>query len=386
MKSRIRLAALAAAAALIWSSSASAQSEDSAHIHGADLEMMEMARVIPGFGGMFYDAAGRPHVYMVDSSSAFRVKASFPDAIIHRADYDVGTLQNYRVDLRPALSWEGVVALDVDERSNRVRVSIDQNLSPGMKDQLRNRVLQLSIDPDSVIVDELPEFVSKATLRDSIRPIPAGVQILSRSGLCTLGFTVNSGTEFITNSHCTSISGGVEFTTFTQGNSGQIIGVEIVDPAFDLASCPDEIPCRVADAALGRYTSPALSSQGRIVRTTTCNTGALTDLQVNGTVAIVGTATALVGQTVTKVGRTTGCRLGQVSQTCVDVNVGGATLLCQTVATSSGPPIAAGGDSGAPVFIQSGNNAIVVGLLVAGNSAGNAMVYSAIDLVISWLF
>lgn len=387
MSKRSLLLLVFTTALLLASASAAAQSQDLTRSPDMDAEMLEINLSLPGFGGMFFDENGRPTVYLADSSSAQRLKALNPKVVILQADYDFRTLQNYRVDLRSALSLDGVVALDVDERANRVRVSIDQDLHPKRKAQLRRKLLRMSPDPQAVIVDEAPQFMRHVSLRDSVRPIPGGVEIGFPGFLCTLGFNVNGSAAFVTNSHCTTIQGGVEFTAYTQDAGGGSIGIEIADPAYDVLPCPTA-RCRRSDAALVSYNSNALSSPGRIARTVTCNAGGANDFEIDGDLTIVAIATASVGQTVTKVGRTTGCRRGVVDQTCVDIPVSGTdiTLLCQTIVRANFLPLSQGGDSGSPVFFQEGNTAIAVGLLWGGDGSGQLMVYSPILQVLDELF
>ena len=71
------------------------------------------------------------------------------------------------------------------------------------------------------------------------------------------------------------------------------------------------------------------------------------------------------GETVHKVGRTTGWTYGPVSATCRDINVSGSdvTLFCQSLVRSG----VGGGDSGSPVFYSlAGNKARLVGILWGG--------------------
>ncbi len=388
MSKKLLMVLVFAAAVLLGGSSVMAQSEEAVKSPDLDSEMVEMVDLVPGFGGMFYDEKGRPNVYLTDSSSELRLKAMSPDVIIHRGEYDFRTLQSYRVELRSALSIDGVVALDVDERSNRVRVSINEDMNPKQRAQLQRRLMRMSPDPDAVIIDERPEFLRHQSLRDSVRPVPGGVEIGFPGFLCTLGYNVNGASEFITNSHCTSGQGGVQNTPYTQDAGGGNVGVEIVDPQYNVQPCPFGRRCRRSDSARVRYNNTNIGNQGQIARTVTCNAGGANDRQINGTFRIVGTGNASVGQTITKVGRTSGCRRGTVNQTCADVNVGGTniTLLCQTIVSANGFPLSQGGDSGSPVFIQNGNNATAVGLLWGGNGSGSVMVYSPIGQVINELF
>ena len=389
MSKKLLLVLIFAASVVLRGSSGLAQSEEEAKSPNPDSEIEEMAELVPGFGGMFYDEKGQPTVYLTDSSSELRLKSIIPDVVILQGDYDFRTLQRYRVELRSALSIDGVVALDVDERSNRVRISISQDLNPKQRSQLRRRLMRMSADPDAVTIDERPEFLNHATVQDTVRPVVGGLQIASPRAVCTLGFVVNRGTQFITNSHCTLIPGVVENTPFTQNARGRQIGVEVVDPlCVQGPGCPPGRVCCNSDAALADFNPGTFAGQGLIARTVTCNTGTFNDFELNGNLFTSGTATASVGQVVTKVGNISGCRRGTVAQTCADVNVGGTntTLLCQTIVQANGFPISLPGDSGSPVFFQDGNNAVAVGLLWGGSSDGSLMAFSPISQVIAALW
>ncbi len=382
MSKRFLFILVLAASIVLGGSSALAQSEEVAKSPNLDSEMAEMAELLPGFGGLFYDEKGRPTVYLTDSSSELQLKSMNPDVVILQGDYDFRTLQRYRVELRSALSIDGVVALDVDERSNRVRISINEDLNPKQRSQLRRRLMRMSADPDAVIIDESPEFLPHQTVQSTVRPVIGGLQIGFPGFICTLGFVINNATQFITNSHCTLVQGGVENTPYRQNAGGPLIGVEVFDPPYGpIPGCPPGRVCRLSDSAFANFNNATTRTQGQIARTATCNTGGIGDFTLNGTFPITAVATANVGQTVTKVGNTTGCRRGNVLQTCVDVGVAGTniTLLCQTIVGATGQPISLGGDSGSPVFIQVGNNATAVGLLWGGNGNGSLMVYSPIN-------
>jgi hypothetical protein len=94
-----------------------------------------------------------------------------------------------------------------------------------------------------------------------------------------------------------------------------------------------------------------------------------------------------VGQTVNKIGRTTGWTSGTVSNTCVNTGVSGTKIvqLCQTF-VSSGNTIVLGGDSGSGVWRdQGGNNVQLVGILWGGNGSGTLFVYSPLKNVVQEL-
>lgn len=70
-----------------------------------------------------------------------------------------------------------------------------------------------------------------------------------------------------------------------------------------------------------------------------------------------------VGETLDKIGITTGWTSGQVFETCTDINGGGGIWLWCQDKVSAG---AWYGDSGSPVFYYQNGGAVVVGLLWGG--------------------
>ena len=112
-----------------------------------------------------------------------------------------------------------------------------------------------------------------ATLRDVFRPTQAGIQIHFGQYLCTMGFNVDHGSErsFITNSHCTGVSGDAALVPMDhyqplQDSNGDrmvdaenFIGSQVDDPSttitLDCVSVLDDPvvrapgPCRWSDAS-----------------------------------------------------------------------------------------------------------------------------------------
>jgi hypothetical protein len=98
-----------------------------------------------------------------------------------------------------------------------------------------------------------------------------------------------------------------------------------------------------------------------------------------GDFTITAEGSAAAGQTVNKVGRTTGWSQGRVTNTCVDTNLSGTSIteLCQNFVTAT----VGSGDSGSPVFvIGGGTNVTLVGILWGG-SGSSTFVYSPITNV-----
>lgn len=252
------------------------------------------------------------------------------------------------------------------------------------------RVLRRLGTPESSYVVRVVEPIRFLTsLRDEHESALGGVQIHFSNYLCTLGFSVDhaGGRSFVTNSHCTDNQGENSGTVYYQPTSSinpSPIGVEAHDPSYskNLPGCSRGKQCRYSDAARVLYES-GVESLGEIAKTTGENDGSLTvsgsfDIgsQDNGTMEFSGTFH--------KVGRTTGWTSGEADLSCANVNVSGSNiqLLCQTMVVRPEGGIAAGGDSGSPVFRTTGSSsAELVGILWGGSSSGDRFVFSPLKNV-----
>jgi hypothetical protein len=346
----------------------------------SDREMALMNQEIPGFGGLFYDREGFANVFLTDPDDARALDQLGPDVRVLQGEFQFNELRAWRHELRSAvLGLPGVVTLDVDESTNRVRVGVDRQAAPNASRRVARQVAQLGIPGHAVVVEAADPIYQLVTLRDQLRPVPGGVQIHFGNFLCTLGFNaVRSGVEgFVTNSHCTNKQGGVESTQYFQPVSPAAIAIETVDPTYrkNIAGCPRGKNCRYSDSAFARYDSTSLDQFARIARPVSVNLGSLEINATSPTFAITSTSSSSVGQTVNKVGRTTGWTAGVVDATCVDVSVSGSNIaqLCQDIVLAG----VGGGDSGSPVFADSGSgNVSLRGILWGGNNAGTLFVYS----------
>jgi hypothetical protein len=322
-----------------------------------------VAQRAPAFGGFFIDeATGSLNVYSWNRTPAGVVeveralRAVFGETLpqgkirILPGQYGFQELKRWHDSLNEVLSIPGVVLTDIDDAKNRLQVGVESN-EIGWK--VRDRLVALGIPDEAVDVVETAPMRLEAGLRTLTRPLVGALQISFATGgsayLCTMGFNaVRAGVPgLVINSHCSGIQGGVQSTLEYQPSisSTNRIGVETVDPTyFTGAPCPVGRKCRRSDSAFVRRDSGVTATMGRIARPS------LNSLIWNAidTFRIVKEADPLVGQTVTKVGRTTGRTQGQVLLVCADLNVDGTniTQLCQTVANYG----SAGGDSGSPVF------------------------------------
>jgi hypothetical protein len=344
-----------------------------------DPQLAAVARAVPGFGGFFLDG-GVPTVYLKDArqrDAAARALAGFASAhdislaglAVRRADYDVAQLGAWFGAMSPQVAaLPGVAFVDLDEASNRLLVGVE---SGAVTPAVLGATARLGVPAAAVVVRQVPPIRQLLTLQQRARPVRGGFQINFPGFLCTLGFNATAGgvRSFITNSHCTSVQGGVEGTQYWQptqaGNN--FIGTEVADPTYSatLPGCPAGRLCRMSDAARATYAAGAGSALRRIARTTGPNNGSLTiGSPANFTITAEGGAT--VGQMAHKVGRTTGWTRGQVTNTCVTTNVSGSviTQLCQTFVSAG----VNSGDSGSPVFrVTSGTNVRLVGILWGGS-------------------
>jgi hypothetical protein len=357
-----------------------------------DDELSRMADEIPGFGGLFYDEEGFPHVFLTDVGRAPEVNALGPAVRVHKGQFDFRQLRQWKDSLVDVLALPGVVLLDADESKNRVRIGLDKEAAGGAAKNLgavHAALAKARVPADAVVFEEVEPIHNLATLRDRVRPVPGGVQIAFGGFVCTKGFGANRAgiAGFVTNSHCSGTQGGVQSTVMYQNtnSSSNRIGIETADPTyFTGGSCPVLRRCRFSDSAFARYDSSSLRQFGRIARTT--GVGSLTVSTTAPRFTITGTASSpSVGQTVNKMGRTTGWTRGLVASTCVNVNVSGTniTQLCQATVNAG----VAGGDSGSPVFTASttGTTATLVGILWGGSTSGTLFVMSPYGQIVTEL-
>ncbi|HEX2050356.1 MAG TPA: hypothetical protein VHJ34_06935 [Actinomycetota bacterium] len=343
---------------------------------------LDVAHAVPGFAGAYLDADGNTLIVSSTRPSntaaqeAQRLLAVHFDAadartvIAREARYSFEDLHTWRTRLTTDVfrASDGVVFTDVDEFHNRVTIGVQDAQRDGPP--VEALVDSLDIPHSAVRIEETEPFEALSDLRDIHRPVVGGLQMqyqegfLSSGPLCTVGWVAlrkATGVKgFITNSHCTPTIGarddGSNTTLFQPDrdfleNNG--IGWEAIDPATfthsDDPACPRGRQCRRSDSI---FAGPVLDSseykRGVVAKppygSTAWTTGA--------TLSIDSESTALVGQSVVKIGRSTGLTSGNVTRTCVDASIRDTdyTILCETTADFDVAP----GDSGSPV-LQAGS-------------------------------
>jgi hypothetical protein len=373
---------------------------DLAPAQGSD-DPAALARTVPGFGGFFIDAQGAPTVYLRDPGQRGRAEQALAPYLrahgvgagqlkVRKGDYDWSQLEGWFTGASAeALAVPGAVFVDADEASNRVRIGVE----PGAGGRVRAALAKLRMPDAAVILEERAPVTfavgrgpkpkakpgSGPSLQGTVRPIIGGVQINFPGFLCTLGFNVNG--SFVTNSHCTNTQGGTEGTPYwqpTQSASPSQVATEAADPPYsgNLQGCPSGRVCRRSDASRAGYVNGFNQfAVGRIARTNRPGRS----LTIVGDFTITAEGSAVVGNVVNKVGRTTGWSQGSVTNTCVNTNVSGTniTQICQNFVSAT----VGSGDSGSPVFqITSGNNVRLMGILWGGSGSQN-FVFSPLNQV-----
>jgi hypothetical protein len=345
-------------------------------------EMSSLARAVPGFGGLYLEE-GVPTVWLTNPAGRAAAEPAIRGFLRARGiDASTVRVRQGRHSWQELERWfarasdvafadRNAVFVDLDEANNRVTVGV---AGPAAAGRVRSALARAGASESAVAVIETEPIEYAATLRDRITPRVGGIQIHFGNYLCTLGFNARDGSQdsFITNSHCTNTQGGVENTVYYQPLSsvdGTSIGTEVEDPQYlrRITGCPNGRRCRRSDSARIRYNSGIAFTLGRIAQTN------LGSINITGQYSITGEGSAVVGQTVNKVGRTGGRTQGPVTNTCVTTGVSGSNIvqICQTFVSAG----VQSGDSGSPVFrIVSGTSVTLVGILWGGS--GSSFVYS----------
>lgn len=397
-----------------------------------DKKLVETAKRIPGFGGMYFDDDGNLNVYLLEKVqrlSSEDVKArrvqieevlvdvfgkeclaqrgvprseqeekqklkQRPVIKIVKGDYDIMQLVKWRTGVDRALEVSGVVFTDVDEQQNRLKVGIEPSAS---REQIEAILKKFGVPLKAVTIEETKPIKFQATLRSKLRSMPGGVQIEADTGwlsykICTMGFNAirSNVNGFVTCSHCTTTQGGSDGTDFHQPDDPwwterNKVGDEIADPQYFTGGvCPSGRRCRYSDSAFVDY---SVTRGKDIARTTGWNNGSLTISSSSTRLSIVGeTSEWIDGSELDKIGRTTGWTYGQVNGTCQNINVADTniTLFCQyRVNRIPGhtQTMSDNGDSGSPVFRYLGSTVILSGVLWGGTDDGSLFVFSPMNQI-----
>ncbi len=375
--------------------------------HSIDALFLEVNREVPGFAGMVIED-GRPTIFTTDPDALDAARRSLGPLLETRqlaavepnrraADYEWVELAVWRAGLRTVLRHDDVVWLDTNEALNRVDIGV---LSGFDEARLTDDLATRGVPRDAVVFTVTEPTESLNDLTDRVRPATGGLRVNDDPfEHCSLGVNVAVGNArmFLTASHCTDALAQLTGTSFYQStlnHSGHFIGTEVTDPSGFTTQHPDcddayvspppspDDRCRWSDVARIAYEDSVASTHGEVAQTASAD-------RWNGSTTIVGAFeitgkeyTVVVGDTVHKVGATTGWTYGDVDQTCADrrhPDNSNVIMVCDHGVNAG----AYFGDSGSAVFTRlSGVDIELAGILWGGEPpdtvSGARFIFSSI--------
>jgi hypothetical protein len=125
----------------------------------------QVARVAPGFGGMFLDESGALNVYLLDPTQQEAAEAAITaifgreglppgEVRVLQGTYDFLQLWEWRHALRrDVLGLPGVTSLDIDDFSNRLRVGVER---AEVELEVEKQLAKLGIPREAVNIEVEP--------------------------------------------------------------------------------------------------------------------------------------------------------------------------------------------------------------------------------------
>jgi hypothetical protein len=352
---------------------------------GVEREFAAIADSVPEFAGFYYNATGTLVVRLVSSSpdALTRIIAQLQNRgrrvqphVEQPASYRFLQLVEWRQAIRAVLP-AGVYSLDLDEVSNTLQLGVS-DLALGAS--IRSLASSLGIPMNAIDIVKSPAPELRSTLRDKIRPLRGGLQISwENGGLCTLmisGLSPTATSGYFTASHCSQVYAGPDGgdgTLFSQPIWALvfIFGGEGNDPpAFSGGSCAAGRVCRNADILFIGADGATTGGNTIFKPTGAPVAGGPGSITIAGTFTVTSGPPAAVGDSLQKVGRTSGWTKGAIQSTCVDKFTGELKagqqlwILCNDVSSVWSED----GDSGSPMFRPSGQNVQLLGILWGGPS------------------
>ncbi|HZS58461.1 MAG TPA: hypothetical protein VFA43_04275 [Gemmatimonadaceae bacterium] len=291
--------------------------------------------------------------------------------------YSLAKLDQFEAVFRAQAKSFGIVLSGISERDNAVRLGV---LSADQRPAILSAAGRSGVPRDAIVVEVVATPTLTRNLTSGIRPVQGGVQITGNftfngaheHPVCTLGlnvkFSVNLNNRYqLSAAHC--------FEPDQPGDFGGLIGAQVSQPDSSVsalmgsviinpsafthstnANCPLGEACRFSDAALAQITQSSVTWDfGGIAQpdaicslpTIFCSTNIAA---TNNRIQLSGTLALLQGDTVYRVGRTTGEGIGVVTNACINVYISsdnGNRLCSAQVSGAIGA-----GDSGGPVMFK----------------------------------
>jgi hypothetical protein len=300
-----------------------------------------------------------------------RLHAAPAEPRIRTVSYDFAQLKEWFDSLLPLAVRTDVIMFDIDEVENRVYVGVEGDEA---EVAVRRAAAGIGVPEDAIAVGRMVRPEPRHTVRDRRDVnLVGGYQMQfgpQSNQICTMAFNAMHDGEwvFVTNSHCTAIEWQVDGGTIMQPSwiAGNEIGFESHDRhVHHCLPFPNLIYCRGADAALIRHNLVRGIDQGRIAETP-WSMGAPSSLLVVGTYDVVarvpGGGTA-VGTVLDKTGRTSGSTFGQVTRSCIWIEL----YACQDESTVYSEQ----GDSGSPMYVWQGDGTVHLQGILWGGPPGD---------------
>ncbi|MBW7932051.1 MAG: hypothetical protein H3C62_00290 [Gemmatimonadaceae bacterium] len=324
----------------------------------------------PDFGGLYLASDGTPVITMkggkLSELSRGRILArvaqrngtfsAFGPSAVRQVPYSFRELDALRTRVRAMIRESGVLlGVGIDVATG----TLDLRAAGADLSRAARALTAAGIPSTAFTLTKAPFAVPATTLRDVVRPVTGGVQIgmLARNdSSCSVGLQVwkndangypdpSLGRYVLTANHCAPPQGTVTGVQFGQPHVGYGVHATEVDNAeyFTDARCPyGAAGCQYADVAVLRMADSVGSTWQRVALSNTSSPPSyLGQLSLNTSIW-----SAVQGQPVRRVGKTSGQRDGTITRTCVDVVRADGYILCS--AEVSG--YSAGGDSGGPVY------------------------------------
>lgn len=170
-----------------------------------DDDFEDLAQRAPGFGGLFYDAAGRLNVYLKNPAARAQVEPALVSFLsrgdqavmagkqievarmnVLPAQFDYAQLATWYRQIASIFNTPGIILTDIDEAHNRIVLGV---INDGARAIVANKLTQLGTPVDLVSIEKMPPVqVTSDSLQGRVRPVPAGVKISYGTPWCTLGW------------------------------------------------------------------------------------------------------------------------------------------------------------------------------------------------------
>jgi hypothetical protein len=293
-----------------------------------------------------------------------------------------------------------IASIDLDEAQNVIRLGVrEENLSL-VRGALANSLRDQAIDSQAVKLEidrpgPLRSSVTWASLTGQADTIVGGLEIGNSEPpfICSVGFGAdyNGSRGFITASHCSAslnksniwnVDGSVAHQPSGDLTAYGAVGIETADPSP--WNCGIGIICRRSDASFYHTVAqaPRYVARGLIAHPSGFGPGARTVDPTMPHFIVVGEANGVLGQTVAKVGRTTGWTQGTITATCVDRELSNWPTLRRVKCTNQSSNALDDGDSGGSVFLyHAGSLVFLSGTVIGDGLSGSGVGWSTITQI-----